>query len=144
MTRFEQVLHSLPPDFDALRSEAHAEGFGMLDVLAADWNAGKVRFDRDGERLFAAYCDDGLAGIGGLTVDPFLPGAFRMRRFYVRRAFRRSGIGVALAMALLASPGGYGRLITVNAASGSKSFWEALGFVPVRAERHTHIHKGQV
>jgi GNAT superfamily N-acetyltransferase len=42
-----------------------------------------------------------LAGIGGLTIEPVVPGAFRMRRFYVRRPFRRQGIGRKLALALI-------------------------------------------
>jgi GNAT superfamily N-acetyltransferase len=79
-----------------------------------------------------------LAGIGGITIEPVLPGAVRMRRFYVRPAFRRSGVGFQLATALLARmiPG---RLITVNAVPASFPFWESIGFTPDARDGHTHI-----
>jgi GNAT superfamily N-acetyltransferase len=80
-----------------------------------------------------------LAGIGGLTIEPIVPGALRMRRFYVRLSFRRSGVGRRLAMALLARAGSNQRLVTVNAAAGSIPFWEALGFAPNMRDRHTHV-----
>src|SRR5438046_5851601 len=35
--RLEPVTDDLPLGFDAMRAEAHAEGYGMLDTLAADW-----------------------------------------------------------------------------------------------------------
>ena len=34
-----------------------------------------------------------LAGVGGLTIEPVVPGALRLRRFYVRPSFRRAGVG---------------------------------------------------
>jgi len=135
MIRLERSGTALPAGFAALQAEARAGGFGMLDVLAAQWAAGRNRFDRDGEALFAGYMDEKLAGIGGLTIDPYFPGALRMRRFYVRQAFRRHGVGRAIAGALLASTG---RIVTVNAAPGSETFWESLGFAPDRRERQTH------
>jgi GNAT superfamily N-acetyltransferase len=70
-----------------------------------------------------------LAGIGGVTVDPVIPEALRMRRFYIRERFRRHGIGQQLALALLAQPVGRDGPVTVNAAAGSAPFWEALGFI---------------
>ena len=44
-----------------------------------------------------------LAAIGGITIDPIVPDALRMRRFYVRPAFRRTGIRGEIAQALLKS-----------------------------------------
>ncbi len=81
-----------------------------------------------------------LAGVGGLTLDPVVPGALRMRRFYVHPAFRRYGIGRRLAVALLERPGTAGRRVTVNAGTaGAPVFWEALGFVAEQRDRHTHV-----
>lgn len=81
-----------------------------------------------------------LAGVGGLTLDPVVPGALRMRRFYVHPAFRRHGIGRRLAVALLERPGTAGRRVTVNAGTAeAPAFWAALGFVAERRDGHSHV-----
>jgi GNAT superfamily N-acetyltransferase len=132
------VVDALPAGFEALCAEARAEGHGMLDTLAAEWSSGAMRFNRPGEMLLASYVDDALAGIGGLTQEPAIPGALRMRRFYVALAYRRYGVGRALADALLRQT--TARTITCNAAAGSEAFWEALGFVPDWHDGRTHLH----
>jgi GNAT superfamily N-acetyltransferase len=137
MIRLERVTGALPRGLDAMRAEARAENHFMLDTLAGEWESGKTRFDRPGEALYAAYSDDELAGIGGFTLEATIPGALRMRRFYVYRRFRRTSVGRALALALLAARAG--RAVTCNAAGGSEPFWEALGFIPDRRDGHTHI-----
>src|SRR6266478_6610291 len=134
----EPVREALPVGFNALRAEALAEGFRQVERLAADWEAGRTRFDRDGEALLAARLNGVLVGIGGLTVEPVVPGASRMRRFYVRPAFRRIGVGGQLVAALLAGVDG-DRSIAVNAAPASIAFWESLGFNPDPCDGHTHI-----
>jgi GNAT superfamily N-acetyltransferase len=134
----EPVLAALPAGFDALRADALAEGFRQVERLAADWEAGTTRFDRDGEALLAARLNGVLVGIGGLTIEPAVPDALRMRRFYVRPAFRRIGVGRRLVTALLAGAGG-DRSITVNAAPTSIAFWESVGFNPDPRDGHTHI-----
>jgi GNAT superfamily N-acetyltransferase len=136
--RLERVVVELPAGFETLQAEARAEGHRNLDRLAADWASGAIRFDRPGEALLVAYVGDELAGVGGLTVDPAATEAFRMRRFYVRKQFRRCGIGRRLAGALLERAVEGDRLVTVNAATGSVTFWEALGFVPDERAGHTH------
>ena len=130
------MTDDLPAGFDAMRREAREEGYRMLNTLAADWAAGKIRFDREGEALFAAYSGGLLAAIGGLTLEPAIPGALRMRRFYVRAPYRRSGVGKRLAARLLEPAMRTGQVVTVNAGGGSEPFWEALGFAPDRRDRH--------
>jgi len=137
--RLERLACGLPSGFAAMQAESQAEGYRSLERLGADWAANITRFDRAGEALLAAYSDGVLTGIGGLTIDPTVPDASRMRRFYVRAAYRRSGIGRALAAALLEHSKSAGRLVNVNAATGSTPFWESLGFVPDRRDGHTHI-----
>ena len=136
--KVENVTDHLSTGFETLRAEALAEGYRHIERLATDWDAGTTRFDRDGEALVAVRVSGVLAGIGGLTADPVVSGALRMRRFYVRPSFRRSGIARRLASALLARAG-RGRTITVNAAAGSVPFWEALGFVPDPCDGHSHL-----
>ena len=134
----EPVLDALPDGFEALRAEALAEGFRQVERLAADWEAGRTRFDRDGEALLAARLSGVLVGIGGLTIEPVVPGASRMRRFYVRPAFRRNGVGSELVTALLAGVDD-DRSITVNAAPASIAFWERVAFNPDPRDGHTHV-----
>jgi GNAT superfamily N-acetyltransferase len=136
--RFQRVVEELPADFDTICVEARAEGYKFLDRLATDWASGAIRFDQPGEALLAAYSDDVLAAIGGITIDPFVTDALRMRRFYVRSAFRRAGIGREIAHALLGGTLQSVRVVTLNAAVESVPFWEALGFVPEARDGHTH------
>jgi hypothetical protein len=75
----EVIIEDLPGGFDVLR----AGGFHQIDRLRTDWDAGTIRFDRDGEALLAVRVNGTLAGIGGVTVDPVVPSALRMRRFSV-------------------------------------------------------------
>jgi GNAT superfamily N-acetyltransferase len=110
-----------------------------LGRLAADWATNVTRFDRADEALLAAFSNGVLAGIGGLTIDPVVRDALRMRRFYVRAAYRRLGIGRMLARSLLDELRSAGRLVTVNAGIGSASFWESLGFSPDQTDGHTHV-----
>jgi len=137
--RLERVRSLLPNGLAALREGARAEGYRHLDRLAADWEAGVLRFDRVHEALLAAFRDGDLVGVGGLTADPVHPNALRLRRFYIAPAERRCGIGRALALALLAEVGDACRPIVVNAAPGSEPFWESLGFKPDRRNGRTHI-----
>jgi GNAT superfamily N-acetyltransferase len=109
-----------------------------LEELRTDWDAGTIRFDRDGETLLAVRGNGTLAAIGGLTLEPVVPNALRMRRFYVRPAFRRGGVGRELVVSLLARMRS-NQLVTVNAAPGSVPFWEAMGFTRDPREGHTHI-----
>jgi len=137
--RLEPVIETLPLGFDVLRAEAFAEGYRFVERLATEWEAGTTRFAREGEALLCAHIDGILAGIGGLTFDPVLSAAMRMRRFYVRPSFRNHGIGRKLVEVLLESPRRDGKVTVVNAAPGSSAFWEAVGFMPDPRAGHSHI-----
>ena len=101
--------------------------------------SGALRFTNPGEMLLAAYSGGRLVGIGGLTIDPVVADALRLRRFYIRRAFRRQRIGRMLAAALLESVAQSDRAICVNAGTGSERFWESLGFLLHKRDGHTHL-----
>ena len=137
--RLERIVTELPAGFDVLRAAARAEGYRHIERLADEWIAGTVRFDGEGEALMAATLAGQLAGIGGITIDPVQPETLRMRRFYVRAAFRRNRIGRALAESLLVRAHRFGRKVTVNAGVGSEPFWQSLGFVADARDGHTHI-----
>jgi GNAT superfamily N-acetyltransferase len=117
--RFQRVVNELPADFKAMRREARTEGHQFLDRLASDWVSGAMRFERPGEALLAAYSEGVLAAIGGITIDPIVPDALRIWRFYVRPAFRRTGIGGEVALALLEGALQRVRVVTLKAARGT-------------------------
>ena len=131
-----RVVGVLPAGFSKLRDEARLEGFNHVERLAYEWEQGIVRFDRPGEALLAAHDKNELAGIGGLTIDPFQSDLFRMRRLYVRPRFRREGIGHALVASLLEEAG---TDIVVNAPQDAQPFWRAMGFKPDISNHYTHI-----
>jgi len=139
MIRLDRVADALPSGLDALRDEARSEGHRMLDTLATEWASGVQRFARPNEALFAAYFGEQLIGVGGITVEASIPGAMRMRRFYVALAHRRNGVGHALVAALFEHA--HGRVITANVAVGSEVFWESFGFLPDRRDGRTHIRR---
>ena len=55
----------------ALEKEAVGAGFRFLTRLINEWHSGANRFDAPGECLMAAYLNQQLIGIGGLSVDPY-------------------------------------------------------------------------
>ena len=135
----EPIVGELPAEFDFLRDEARAEDHYFLDRLADDWASGSMRFSQPGEAFMAAYSGEVLAGVGGLTVDPAVPDALRMRRFYVRQSFRRLGIARSIARMLLARAFKTTTVVVLNAAPDSVQFWESLGFVSHPEAGHTHL-----
>lgn len=138
--RLQVVTGEPPAALEVMRAEAKHEGHRVLERLAADWASGAVRFDRGAEALLVACLGDAPAGVGGLTLDPVLPGVLRMRRFYVRPISRRRGVGRALALALLDRPERGDREVVVNAGTaGAAAFWEAIGFTPDLRRGHTHV-----
>jgi GNAT superfamily N-acetyltransferase len=132
------VVERLPAGFDVLRQSALAEGHRNMDRLAEDWASGAQRFDAAGEALLAALVAGELACVGGITADPMLPGALRMRRFYVRAVFRRHGVGRRLAETLIASVPPDVHLVANAGTQQAARFWEALGFMPDQHDGHTH------
>jgi hypothetical protein len=71
--RLKRVVTELPAGFDVLGAEARAEGYRHIERLADEWIAGALWCDHEGEALMAATLNLGLAGIGGLTIDPSQP-----------------------------------------------------------------------
>lgn len=123
-----------------LRTAAQNEAYRFIDRLIEDWANGTNRFSKQSERLLIAQHDGGLVGVGGINIEPLMPGALRMRRFYVLPTRRKLGIGRHLVEALLDPARHTGNVVTVNAATDlAPAFWEALGFQPDRRDGRTHI-----
>ncbi|HWU14723.1 MAG TPA: GNAT family N-acetyltransferase [Caulobacter sp.] len=142
MIQLVRISDDLPEGFDALLANAASEGVGNMALLAAHWASGDQRFERDGEALLGALLAGELAGIGGLSIEPAATEpARRVRRFYVRPAFRRQGVGRTLASALIQEALDQVDLLTCNAAASPAAapFWEAQGFWPDVSGPWTHV-----
>ncbi|ARM90309.1 GCN5-related N-acetyltransferase protein [Rhizobium sp. CIAT894] len=138
-TDIRMIRDRLPDEIADLEGEARREGYFHIARLIDDWSAGAVRFERDGERLLGAYVDRAFAGVGGMTIEAAMPGALRMRRFYIRPAMRGRGIGRMLALALLDHARSCSSIVTVHAGNtGAAKFWESLGFQATGRDGHTH------
>jgi GNAT superfamily N-acetyltransferase len=137
-----RISDDLPDGFDALLADAASEGVRNMARLAEGWAGGDQRFDGDGEALLGALLAGELAGIGGLSVEPAAQEpARRVRRFYVRPAFRRQGVARTLASALIQEALDQVDLLTCNAAASPAAapFWEAQGFSPDTSGPWTHV-----
>ena len=142
--QFEEMTAHLPPDFEVLRRDAALEGKRFLDRLYVEWQSGEQRFRGTHEVLLAVRVNGELAGIGGMTVDPAMPSAMRMRRFYIRPAYRRHGLGRQLAAAILSRTIPSGTIVTVNTDNATAAaFWEAIGFQCDPRHGSTHWLLGQ-
>jgi GNAT superfamily N-acetyltransferase len=140
VVQIARVVEALPEGFETLRAAARAEGVRNMDLLAEQWADDNQRFDEPGA-LFAAFLDGDLAGVGGVTPQLGLQEpAMRMRRLYVAPAFRRAGVGQALAGAMIQQGLQAARLLTSNARASEAAapFWEAMGFRRVEADDFTH------
>lgn len=140
MIHLEILDRSLPLEMDQVRTAAQNEAYRFIDRLVDDWANGTNRFSEQSERLLIARYDGRLVGGGGITIEPALSGALRMRRFYVLPSYRKRGIGRHLVEALLDPAHRAGVAITVNAATDlAPAFWVALGFRPDRRDGRAHI-----
>lgn len=87
--------------------------------------------------LLLAWVEGSLAGCGALRPLPDCdyPNACEMKRLYVRRAFRRFGIGRLLAQALIdhGLRAGYSSMLldTLDDMEAARGLYESLGFVEV-------------
>ena len=87
--------------------------------------------------LLLAYLDDELAGCGAFRAlaDVDYANACEMKRLYVRRPFRRFGIGRVLAQALMdrATEAGYSSMLldTLDEMESARGLYATLGFEEV-------------
>jgi molybdopterin/thiamine biosynthesis adenylyltransferase len=133
-------LRELPPDFATLRAEAEAEAFMFLSRLSERWRPGGYDADADAS-LHGVFDGDALAAIGAQTYDEYDPAPEhrRLRHVYVRPAYRRTGVGRALAQDLIQSAFALAPRLHLRATHDlSRAFWEAIGFVRVERSDRSH------
>ena len=128
--------------FDELVQEASAEGYAFLASAQSEWATGVNRFSKPGEAFYGVFVEEQLVAVGGLSLDPYLnmPGIGRVRRIYVRSAWRRQGIGALLVAAILADARQSFRTVRLRADNaGAARLYETFGFVPLADQHATHI-----
>ena len=113
----------------------------MMRRLVDDWSSGANRFDRPGEFLLGAYLGERLAGVGGLNRDPYvfddLTG--RVRHVFVMPDARRSGVGTALLLHIIARAPEPFRVLRLRTFSADgAAFYAALGFVETSEADASH------
>jgi GNAT superfamily N-acetyltransferase len=130
------------PGVELLQSEAQHEGYGFIETLVEEWGSGANRFNAPGETL-CGHLDQGLlVAVGGLNCDPFAgrPDMGRIRRVYVRPAWRNRGIGRALVTALVDEARTHFTRVRLRAENaGAARLYESMGFVPIESPDASHI-----
>lgn len=130
------------PGLEQIRAEARDEGFRFLETLWREWVSGENRFDAAGEVLCGHFYQGLLVAVGGLNRDPFLidSAVARVRRLYVRRAWRNTGIGSALLDALVSAARENFHRVRLRAENPSAArLYERKGFTRIESPSATHI-----
>lgn len=129
------------PGIDSLQSEALAEGYDFIQTLIEQWANAENRFNAPGE-ILCGHLDQGLlVAVGGLNCDPFAgrPDMGRIRRVYVRQAWRNQGIGGALVTALVNEARAHFRCLRLRAENTEAArLYERIGFGATPGPDATH------
>jgi GNAT superfamily N-acetyltransferase len=130
------------PGMERLHAEARAEGYDFIQTLVEEWTKAQNRFDAPGE-ILCGHLDRGLlVAVGGLNCDPFAgrSDVGRIRRVYVRPAWRDKGIGRALVTALVTHARSHFHCVRLRAENmNAARLYERIGFAPIASPDATHI-----
>jgi GNAT superfamily N-acetyltransferase len=130
------------PGIESLQAEARQEGYQFIDTLVEEWASAKNRFDGPGETLCGCLDQDLLVGVGALSCDPFAgrPDMGRIRKVYLRPAWRNQGVGRTLVSALVDQARRHFRCVRLRVENDRAArLYESLGFVPISNPDASHI-----
>jgi GNAT superfamily N-acetyltransferase len=135
-------IGAMPACFAGLREAAQSEGYEFVRRLGDRWDGERYR-DDELATIWAAMEGDALIAIGAQTYDEYDPSPQhrRIRHFYVHPDHRRSGVGRAVAMQLIADAHALAPLLHLRATHAlSTAFWDGVGFARVEGrEDRTHV-----
>jgi GNAT superfamily N-acetyltransferase len=130
------------PGMESLQSEALSEGYGFIQTLVEQWASGENRFDAPGE-ILCGHLDQGLlVAVGALNIDPFAGSTEigRIRKIYVRQAWRNKGVGRALVTTLVEQARIHFRCVRLRADNTHAArLYEKIGFAPIESPDATHL-----
>jgi putative acetyltransferase len=136
-------INLIEPDSAALLADTreifreYADGLGVdlsFQQFDSELQGLPGEYEAPGGCLLLALVDGQLAGCGGFRPLPEAdyPNACEMKRLYVRRAFRRFGLGRILAQSLMdrARRAGYSCMLldTLDDMEAARSLYVTLGF----------------
>jgi putative acetyltransferase len=138
----ELVVPTSPAQFDAARSvlAEYGQSLGVnLDFQNFDAELANLpgEYAEPAGLLLLAYVDGLLAGCGAFRPlhDVDYTNACEMKRLYVKRAFRRFGLGRVIAQALIdrATQANYFHMLldTLDDMEAARGLYDTLGFVAV-------------
>ncbi len=128
--------------FEELQTEALREGFLFIERLREEWENGKNRFTASGEKLLGCMDRGTIVAIGGLNQDPFecRSRIGRIRRVYVRPAWRNRGIGRAMVETLVENARtSFTALHLRTDNPAAARLYEGIGFSCTKASNPTHV-----
>jgi GNAT superfamily N-acetyltransferase len=118
---------------EELLAESKEEGFRFLSRAKDEWLSGTNTFSKEGEAFIAIFEGERLLAVGGINRQSVSEG--RLRRFYVRREARRTGIGRQLAQHILAfASRHYSRVSLRCDTDAADQFYRAVGFNRTNSE----------
>jgi GNAT superfamily N-acetyltransferase len=130
------------PGMESLQSEALAEGYSFIQTLVEQWASAENRFDDPGE-ILCGHLDQGLlVAVGALNIDPFAGSTEigRIRKIYVRHAWRNKGVGRALVTTLVEEARKSFRCVRLRADNTHAArLYEKIGFAPIESPDATHM-----
>ena len=141
MTLLDRI--SLPVNgSEEMRLEARQEGYKFLDRLQAEWDSGENRFDQAGEFLCGCFRDEVLIAVGGVNRNPFGNDfrVGRIRRVYVRPAWRNQGVGAVLINFLLVKARQeFDAVVLRTDNPNAARLYERMGFLRTSSANATHM-----
>ncbi|MBO9129899.1 GNAT family N-acetyltransferase [Bacillus sp. 165] len=127
-----KITHLIYADMQPFLEDSVMEGHKFIERLVEEYKGEINTFSKQGEVLFGAYIDGELAGICGLSEDPYLQDTTigRVRHLYVLRKFRKHGVGRLLMENIIHAAKQHFCMLTLwTSNSDADKLYRALGFL---------------